>query len=560
MKKVLFLLLTIIYYAVLSQSNTVGLITNSPEAYNGYTLFSPMGTGNTSTYLIDNCGYKVHEWNSSFQPALLAYLSDSGMLVRTKKISNSFASPSGGGGVEMLDYNSNVVWSYDYSTDIALQHHDIEIMPNGNILILAWEKKTGQEAIIQGRNPDLITNDEIWPEYIIEIEPIGNNEANIVWEWHVWDHLVQDFNPELPNYDVISEHPGLFNINYIGPASDNNNYSDWQHANSIDYNKTLDQIMITSRRWSEIWIIDHSTTIEEAATSEGGNSGMGGDVLYRWGNPLAYNRGEENNRTLFGPHDAHWIQPGLPNENKIMIFNNGTPEMGFSSVDIIDPPLEFESSNYLLNNNIYGPENLHWSYSEPDFFSRQISGSEQLPNGNILICSGNQGRIFEVDYYNNNILWEYISPFTNNTGPVQQGSSPENIQNNVFRAYKFSPFSEALSNFLLEPTSVIELNSYSYNCQIYGCLNVTACNYNPNVTDNNNTCIYPGDICELENGETGVYNDKCECIQNTFSVNEMSNPKNIIKTIDFLGRETTNTGFQLLIYDDGYVERNYLLK
>ena len=560
MKRIIILLLSFICYTVSSQTNTVGLITNSPEAYNGYTLFSPMGLGNTSTFLIDNCGYKVHEWNSSFQVALSTYLSDSGMLFRTKKTPDSgINSPSGGGGLEMLDQNSNVVWSYDYNTDIVRQHHDIEIMPNGNILILAWEKKTAQEAISQGRDPNLITNNELWPEHIIEIQPVGINEANIIWEWHVWDHLVQEFNPDLPNYGIVSEHPELFNLNYTG-TSNNLEYSDWQHANSIDYNETLDQIMITSRRWNEIWIIDHSTNTEEAATSEGGNSGAGGNILYRWGNPLAYNRGDEDNRTLFFPHDAHWIQSGLPNENKIMIFNNGTNEIG-SSVDIINPPLEFEGSTYILNNNIYGPESTYWSYSEPDnFFSRQISGAEQLPNGNILICSGNQGRIFEVDYNNFNIVWEYISPFTNNTGPVQQGSSPEDIANNVFRAQKFSPLFEGLSNLSLNPISPIELEPNPYNCQIYGCLNVIACNYDSSATEDNNTCTYPNDLCELENGDIGILNDNCECIENSSLIDEFSNNKSLLKIINILGKEITNTGFLLHVYDDGSVEKKYVIE
>ena len=36
--------------------------------------------------------------------------------------------------------------------------------------------------------------------------------------------------------------------------------------------------------------------------------------------------------------------------------------------------------------------------------------------------------------------------------------------------------------------------------------------------------------------------------------------KNLITTIDLLGRKTTNKGFQLHIYDDGSVEKKYLIK
>ena len=44
---------------------------------------------------------------------------------------------------------------------------------------------------------------EKWPTHFIELEPDGNGGANIIWEWHIWDHLIQDIDPELPNYGVL---------------------------------------------------------------------------------------------------------------------------------------------------------------------------------------------------------------------------------------------------------------------------------------------------------------------------------------------------------------------
>ena len=94
------------------------------------------------------------------------------------------------------------------------------------------------------------------------------------------------------------------------------------HTNSVAYNEEFDQIILSNRGTSEIWIIDHSTTTEVAATHEGGNSEKGGDLLYRWGNPIAYRAGTENDQMLFGQHDAHWIASGLQGEGNILIFNN----------------------------------------------------------------------------------------------------------------------------------------------------------------------------------------------------------------------------------------------
>jgi len=49
-------------------------------------------------------------------------------------------------------------------------------------------------------------------------------------------------------------------------------------------------------------------------------------------------------------------------------------------------------------------------------------------------------------------------------------------------------------------------------------------------------------------------------IENTSNLEEENAKESILRTIDILGRETTNKGFQLHIYDDGSVEKKYLIK
>ena len=51
--------------------------------------------------------------------------------------------------------------------------------------------------------------DEMWSEVILELQPIDYNNTEIVWEWHFWDHLVQDTNMNLDNYGQINENPQL---------------------------------------------------------------------------------------------------------------------------------------------------------------------------------------------------------------------------------------------------------------------------------------------------------------------------------------------------------------
>ena len=488
MKKLLLILITLPTIGFGQQ--TVGLFSNQPSSYNGYTLFNSLGS--TTTYLIDNCGTKVYEWNSNHSPAAAVYLLENGNLLRTNKLQNTtFNFGGSGGGIEILDPNSNVIWSYEVNSDSTLAHHDLEVLPNGNILILAIELISAQEADSCGSlsytdSSGTVFSADRYSEMILEVNPTTDQ---IVWEWHAWDHLIQDTDPNLLNYGTISDYPGRININYAFDGTD----PDWLHANSIDYNADLDQIIINSPTFNEFWIIDHSTTTSEAADSIGGFSGNGGDILYRWGNPQAYNRGDTLDQVFSFQHDAHWIPSGLPDEGKIMIFNNGQIN-AYSSIDIIEPPLDINNSNnYILSNNStsYGPLNLYWSYSDSiNFFSAFISGSQQLENGNILICSGAQGRIFEIEYQTDSVVWDYILPVAG-AGAITQGTGP--FGNMSFRAQRFPPSYSGFDSLVLTPTTVIELNPLPSTCQIYisGCADSLSCNYDSLATLDDGSCVYP---------------------------------------------------------------------
>ena len=450
----------LILFSIISWAQTVGTIQNTAEALNGYSLFSP--TPSNEAFLIDNCGKVVNNWTSSFQPGLASYLLDDGSLLRTCKLSNPIFTQGGSGGrIERYDWDGTLIWEFNFSTNLYCQHHDIEYLPNGNILILAVEKKTVTESINAGRNPNTLPDGELWAEFIVEVQPIGDDSGQIVWEWHCWDHLIQNIDSTKNNYQTQTDNPDKFNINYMSNNSTLN--KDWMHVNSIDYNLDLDQIILSSKKWSELWVIDHSTNSAQASSDSGGNSGKGGDILYRWGNGAAY--GQNIPKMLDNPHDIHWIDSGKIDAGKIMIFNNGK-DRGWSSVDIIDPPID-GSGNYILVNKIYGPSNLSWTYADSipsNFFARRISGAQRLINGNTLICSGTDGYFFEIDS-NKNKVWEYISPITNN-GIATQGQALPG-PNNVFRAYRFGPDFVGFDNKNLIAGLPIELNPDTSNCMIF---------------------------------------------------------------------------------------------
>ncbi len=396
------------------------------ESYRGYTLYSPMVS--TQTFLINNNGTVVHTWESSYKPALSVYLLKNGNLLRTAlpRLNPRFWGGGIGGRVEIKDWNGTDLWWFEYTTNEHCLHHDIKMLPNGNILMIAWEYKSASEAIAKGRNPNTLPQGALWPDHLIEVQPTGPTSGTIVWEWHLWDHLIQDFDPAKENYGVIQEHPELVNINYGGRV-----LADWTHTNSVDYNEQFDQILLSVLSFDEIWIIDHSTTTQEAAGHTGGNSGKGGDLLYRWGNPLTYHMGNASDRRLFNQHDAEWIQPGLPGEGNILVFNNGRerPDGEYTSIDEIVPPMANDGSYNRSTGSAFGPTGPIWNYTAEnpsEFYAINLGSAQRLPNGDTLICNGPQGQFFEVTN-EKEIVWMY-----NNL-------VPDPIDSQVFRIYRYGP-------------------------------------------------------------------------------------------------------------------------
>jgi Arylsulfotransferase (ASST)/Secretion system C-terminal sorting domain len=439
------------FFQLLQSQPTVGLIHADASSYGGFTLFSPNGA--QVTHLVDACGRVVHSWPSDYQPGLVAYLLEDGSLLRACRLPNQM-NPIGGGLIERRDWDNNLLWTFTYSSNLYRQHHDIRMMPNGNVLLLARERKSRAECIARGRDSTLLNQNGLQFEYIVEVQPVGADSGIIVWEWHLWDHLIQDFDNTKPDYGVISDYPERLNIN-----ASITDASDWIHCNAVVYNPDLDQIILNSRNQNEFWILDHNTTTAESSTHQGGAHGRGGDFLYRWGNPANYGRGTVADQQLWVQHDAHWIEPGLPGAGQILIFNNGTDRPGgdYSTVVAIQTPVDSQGDYPIASGQAWGPATPQWSYQAPvptDFYSLNISGSQRLLNGNTHICEGASGRIFEVDTAGE-IHWEYIVPLSSGS-PITQGDAP--TFNSTFRSYRYGNDFPAFTGRDLSPGDPIEIN------------------------------------------------------------------------------------------------------
>jgi hypothetical protein len=370
-----------------------GLLKYDPaKAFQGYTLIPPME--DKTTYLVDMEGYIVHTWPSQYNPGMHALLLENGNLLRGGRLPDPAPVKFGGasGIVQEIDWNGKVVWEYRNHSPNSVQHHTFCRMPNGNTLVLCWEKKTREEAIAKGRKPDTVKEDGIWPDYVQEV----NREGKVVWEWHVWDHL--------------GTGPYEFNINFILPSKAGvMSGADWTHFNVVEYLPETDQVLLNSRNFGEFYLVNHKT----------------GAVEFRWGNPCASGQGkcpsflDDGDQILFGPHSVTKLENG-----NFLIFDNGwqRPEGNRSRAVEMDPKSKVIVWQYATRN-------------QNSFYSAYQGSAQRLPNGNTLITSTIGGHIFEVTGAKSEVVWEFVIP-TGMRGPtcfVEDGTG------SVHRSYRYAP-------------------------------------------------------------------------------------------------------------------------
>jgi hypothetical protein len=416
-----------------------GLKVNTTEASEGYVLFAVPNS--PLVYLLNRKGEVVHQWKSNYAAmAAVVYLANDGSIYQNT-VDPDFPVFAGGGEagrIQKISWDSRVLWDFEYANEKEHHHHDFAVMPNGNILAIAWEAKTVDEVASAGRKPNMIPKAGLWPDKIVEIKPDGEHGGKIIWEWHMWDHMVQDYDAKKKNYGKPAMQPELLDINVgdtVPPliSRDSMNIliqqgrrwknntpenigSDVYHVNAVDYNAELDQIVFSSPDLSEIFIIDHSTTSQEAAGHKGGRYGKGGDFLYRWGNPQNYHQGDSTAQKLFHQHDVRWIEKGYPGEGNLTIFNNDIHRWkvkNYSAIYELTLPRE-KNGNYAMDQGkTFGPAKPTWAYVAPDsvsFWSSFISGAHRLKNGNTFIAEGAKGRFLEVTK-DGKIVWEYLNPY-----------------------------------------------------------------------------------------------------------------------------------------------------
>ncbi|MEX0275765.1 MAG: aryl-sulfate sulfotransferase, partial [Flavobacteriaceae bacterium] len=363
-------------------------IINCNLIYDGYILVNDAAANRV--YLMDKTAKVVYEWDlNGKRLGNDVYLMPNGKLLAMLEAEDPSIKIGGFGGViAILGKDGTVEWSHEYSSENHIAHHDAEMLPNGNILFMTWERKSKEEANAIGYALDT----EIIYDALLEINP---DTREIVWQWHMWDHLIQGHDDTKANYGVVSENPQLIDINYVAEPDVPGDVS---HANGIAYDAEKDLIYISANFYNEIWVIDHSTSAEEAASHSGGNLGKGGDLVYRFGNPSAY-----GNTMGTGIFDRNHHPNLLQGEKKghILVFSNG-----FSQEQSVAYELKLPST-FILEPNTDNEPQVVWSFTDSNLYSGKVSGVELLPNGNRLITEGDFG-FWEVTEAGE-VVWRYTT-------------------------------------------------------------------------------------------------------------------------------------------------------
>jgi Arylsulfotransferase (ASST)/Secretion system C-terminal sorting domain len=376
MKKNLFLTVLFILTAASSKA----------QIWGDYLFYSEQNS--TKAYLIDNAGTTFKTWTfaAADKTGYSSYLLPGGTILRTvSRTGNSFTGGPICGKVQKVDFAGNIVWDFVYSTADYCTHHDICPMPNGNVLLISYERKSAADVSALGGT----FVGEMWPDKIVEVQPNGLNGGNIVWEWHIWDHTCQTTDNTKSNYvSSFASNPQLIDIN-------SHKTKDWIHMNGVSYNEELDQVCFSSHNQNEIYIIDHSTTTAEAATHAGGKYGKGGDFLYRWGSPSNY--GLSNTQILKVTHDAHWAAPGTFRAGQLSAYNNQGISTNASCADMIVPPLNANGTYNLTSGQAYEPiAASHWRHA-CNGYNSNMGGIQQLPNGQVHVTLGVSKKMYTCD-------------------------------------------------------------------------------------------------------------------------------------------------------------------
>ncbi len=391
-------------------SDNVPLLIEDKVDGTGYIL--AIVNGGNQCFLLDHKGEKIFDWEFDKPLGQDIELTPEGNLLGLFKADSS---PVGFGGqsgiIRLIDKAGTVLWEYILATENEITHHDLTLMPNGNVLVLVWERIINADAIAVG----IETDGDVFTEKVVEIDPSTNS---VVWEWRSWDHIVQNFNDTLSNFGDPAVMKNKININY--PKNEIHEFvaaGDLMHINGLDYLPEQDIIALSVNFYSEVWFIDHNTTTAEAKTGSGGQFDRGGDLLYRFGNQKVFGNAAGSQIFDFNHHSAFGKHNG---QNSLTVFNNNNAAGNSIAMEFVLPEINGTTP-------IGTDPEIVFEFTDSTLFFPRVGSVQRLPNGNVLICEGDYG-FWEVTNAKETV-WKYDGLGTSFWRAIFYAKDSDAIQN-----------------------------------------------------------------------------------------------------------------------------------
>lgn len=250
-------------------------------------------------------------------------------------------------------------------------HHDMDILPNGNLLVLSTEVREFEDYPTNDNDPDAPRDTvQLIGDVIVEF----TREGEIVQEWKLFDIL----DPRRFSYGSLSTSfwAQVYKDVLEKPAFD------WSHTNAVVYDESDDAMIISLYHQDAVIKLDKDT----------------GEIIWIMGDPGRWEK-PWSDKLLKAPDGFRWNyhqhSPNYTSDRTIIMYDNST-----NRALPFDPPLKAAENNSRAVEFKVDEANMTvekvWSYGGPDteiFFSPFICGTEFMPKtGNVLIADGGRVR------------------------------------------------------------------------------------------------------------------------------------------------------------------------
>jgi hypothetical protein len=374
-----------------SIDRAVGLTFHRPGlSTKGYTLVTPFG--GQHSYLIDMGGRVVHRW--TFAPTHIkpgyGRIADNGNLMMTGSDPTLPDPPPDEPTKPPPPFERHITRLGGYHTTL------VEVDWDGNVV---WEyvNRAQHHDFHRFANGNVLT-----PEWVELPEELHRKVKGGYAK-------PREKLPRLIGDDLVEVTPDFKEVRRIhtwklfdpikDPIDRGTRRWEWTHVNGIDVNAKGD-IVFSARNADRVVVI----------------SGETGEITFKLDK-------------THGQHNPTW----LPNGH-IMVFDNGH---AVSQVVEADP----------------ATGKIVWSYRGTpgnQFYSGHISGASPMASGNIIVCEGTSGRVFEITR-RGEVVWEWVNPFVNN-------DPKGNPIVSLYRAHRYDPDHVAFKDRDLDPKRWGNLN------------------------------------------------------------------------------------------------------